>query len=184
MLVLASLLALDVAAEPIGQPGSGASSLRATVKVVSPWCRGRPRVRLTLRNVSEKTVWLALERSSKRSIEWMHFSYWDEQGGQVGGGNEDGDFLALLRSDKSTRLDPGSSKSWLLELDPQELRRGRATLGISGPVYGTSNLDQDHIASYEFQGRDLREPQEGKPVLRRQGWLIPVLQPGALARRY
>ena len=81
----------------------------------------------------------------------MHFSYWDEQGGQVGGGNDDGDFLAFLRSDESTRLDPGRSKSWLLQLDPQKLHRGRATLGISGPVYGTSNLGQDHIASYEFQ---------------------------------
>jgi len=151
MLVLASFLALDATAEPIVPTGSDASSLKATVKVVSPWCRGRPRVRLTLKNISEKTVWLALERSSKRSIEWMHFSYWDEKGGQVSGGNEDGDVLAFLRSDESTRLDPGISKSWLLALAPQKVHQGRVTVGISGPVYGTSNLDHDHIAAYEFQ---------------------------------
>jgi hypothetical protein len=81
----------------------------------------------------------------------MYFSYWDEQGGGVGGGNKDGNFLAFLRSEQSTRVEPGSSESWLLELDSQNLHQGRANLGIRGPVYGTTNLDLNHITTYEFE---------------------------------
>ena len=150
-LFLASFFALDAGTTSHAKVRTDESALKASIKVVDPWCHGRPRVRLKLKNVSQKTVWLDLERSSKQPIDWMHYSYFEEQGGgESSGGNEDGDFLGFLRSGESARLDPGESGTWVLELGPLKLHAGQATLTIDGPVVGTTNLDDDHTTEYDF----------------------------------
>lgn len=151
-LLLASLLALDATTAPKGRLRTDASALKADIKVVSPWCRGRPRVQLKLENTSQTTIWLALEHSPKQPIEWIHYWYLDDRGGGEGsGGAEDGDFLQFLRSGESTKLDPGKSGTWLLELGPMKLHAGEARVGVRGPVFGSTSLDEDRITLYEFR---------------------------------
>jgi hypothetical protein len=152
VLLLASLLASDANTKSATQLRTKDSILMASLKAIGPWCQGRPRLQLTLKNTSPATLWLDLERAPKDPIEWTDYSYWGEHGeGKVVGGVQDGDLLGFLRSGESARLAPGNSQSWLLALGPQELRTGKATVGIRGPVLGTMNLNEDQTTFYEFE---------------------------------
>jgi hypothetical protein len=59
--------------------------------------------------------------------------------------------LSFLRSDLSTRLDPGASVSWALRLGRQPLRAGPATVSIWGPVVGTQDLVDSHFTVYDVR---------------------------------
>jgi hypothetical protein len=153
-LLFALVLVPAARAEPAAKLRMDKFALKAHIKAVGPWCRGRPRVRLRLENTSQATLWLDLERSPKEPIEWIDYSYWDEEGGgTVRGGVTDGDFLGFLRSGKSAKLPPppGESGNWVLELGPQRLRAGQATVGIRGPVLGATDRDGNQATFYEFE---------------------------------
>lgn len=155
--LLMSLVATDTSDPPAGEARSDASSLRAGVRPVGRWCHERVRVQLSLKNVSQRPIWIALEPPSKEPIEWMHYSFFydDLGGGGVGaGGVADGvDPLSFLRNGEGTRLEPGASARWLLQLDLERVRVGRVELTIEGPVEGTTDLTGSGITLYEFEAK-------------------------------
>jgi hypothetical protein len=155
--LLLSLVVAAAADLPGPTLGSDGSALRARVTPVGPWCHGDPRLQLSLENVSEKPIWIALEHPSKVPIGGFDFAYFDDEG-LVGmrtgrGGGDGGDLLSFLRSGQSTRLDPGASAKWLLQVGPVSLHVGRAELTVDGPIAWITNLEGSDLKVYAFEAK-------------------------------
>jgi len=149
-----SVFAADVATSPDGAPGHDSSAVRARLDSSGPWCHGRLRIELTLENLTRRPIWIGLGHPTTGPLEWTPYSYGYPGGGGGAGGSVDTDVptvLSFLRSDSSTRLDPGASLSWLLRLGRQSLRAGPATVSIWGPVLGTKDLAGSHVTVYDVR---------------------------------
>jgi hypothetical protein len=157
-LLLVSFMVADAATPPADTTRADASGLRESFSIVGPWCTGRARVALVLQNTTKSPLRLALESPSQGPIEWAQWFYGDgERLAGVSGIGDGGDPLSYLRSGQGTRLDPGTSASWLVEFGPVPLKPGKGTLTIEVPLVWILNLGHSPAMVDDFTVENFRE---------------------------